>query len=158
MRPDPATGKLVPAMSGEELVEMLAWPDYVHAGTVFRPGPIRGLLKAYTPENGMPRIRYSCDYANGTAGYEVKQGCEEEPGVTPGISWAEGEALGISPLDTHAKPCGRDGVNCDGKPCVDANLVFGALSDDDMCVLAAFAYDPLPGVPDEQACNFLATY
>ena len=27
MRPDPATGKLVPAVSGEELVEMLRWPD-----------------------------------------------------------------------------------------------------------------------------------
>lgn len=27
MRPDPATGKLVPAVSAEELVEMLAWPE-----------------------------------------------------------------------------------------------------------------------------------
>ena len=27
MRPDASTGKLVPAMSGEELVEMLAWPE-----------------------------------------------------------------------------------------------------------------------------------
>jgi L-asparaginase len=27
MRPDPATGKLVPAVSGEELVELLAWPE-----------------------------------------------------------------------------------------------------------------------------------
>jgi L-asparaginase len=27
MRPDPATGKLVPAISGDELVEMLDWPD-----------------------------------------------------------------------------------------------------------------------------------
>lgn len=27
MRPDPATGKLVPAVSGEELVDMLRWPD-----------------------------------------------------------------------------------------------------------------------------------
>jgi L-asparaginase len=27
MRPDPATGKLVPAVSGDELVEMLAWPE-----------------------------------------------------------------------------------------------------------------------------------
>jgi L-asparaginase len=26
MRPDPPTGKLVPAMSGQELVEMLDWP------------------------------------------------------------------------------------------------------------------------------------
>lgn len=27
MRPDPATGKLVPAVGGDELVEMLDWPD-----------------------------------------------------------------------------------------------------------------------------------
>jgi L-asparaginase len=27
MRPDPTTGKLVPAVSGEELVDMLRWPD-----------------------------------------------------------------------------------------------------------------------------------
>lgn len=27
MRPDPATGKLIPAVSGEELVEMLDWPE-----------------------------------------------------------------------------------------------------------------------------------
>jgi L-asparaginase len=27
MRPDPATGKLVPAVSGDELVELLAWPQ-----------------------------------------------------------------------------------------------------------------------------------
>jgi L-asparaginase len=27
MRPDPATGKLVPALSGDELVELLAWPE-----------------------------------------------------------------------------------------------------------------------------------
>jgi L-asparaginase len=27
MRPDPTTGKLVPAVSGDELVEMLAWPE-----------------------------------------------------------------------------------------------------------------------------------
>jgi len=27
MRPDPASGKLVPAVSGEELVEMLRWPE-----------------------------------------------------------------------------------------------------------------------------------
>jgi L-asparaginase len=27
MRPDPASGKLVPALSGDELVELLAWPD-----------------------------------------------------------------------------------------------------------------------------------
>jgi hypothetical protein len=125
---------------------------------VIRPGPLRGLLKAYAAENGLPRIRYSCDYANGTDGVEVKLGCEEEPGVAPGISWAAGEALGMSPLETHATPCGHDAVNCNGAACVEANLVFGALSDDDMCVLTAFVYDPLPGVPDDQACDLLTTY
>jgi len=137
---------------------LLDWPDYLHPGTVIRPGPLRGMLKAYTAENGFPRIRYSCDYANGTDGVEVKQGCEEEPGVTPGISWAEGEALGMSSLETHATPCGHDAINCNGAACVDANLVFGPLSDDDMCVLTAFIYDPIPGAPDDEACDLLTIY
>lgn len=132
---------------------LLTWPDYLHPGNVLRPGPLRGLLKAYTAENGLPRIRYGCEYANGANGVEMKRGCEEEPGIAPGISWAEAEALGLNPLETHATPCGLDGVNCGGAACVDANLVFGPLSDDDMCVFTAFAYDPLPGVPDEQACD-----
>ena len=139
----------------ETATQLLAWADYLHAGTVIRPGPQRGLLKAYTAENGFPRIRYRCDYANGTNGVEMKYGCEEESGVTPGISWAEGETLGISSLETHATPCGKDAVNCNGAACVDANLVFGPLSDDDMCVLTAFVYDPLAGVPDDQACDLL---
>jgi len=83
-------------------------------------------------------------------------GCEAQPGVVPGISWAEGEALDVSPLETHARPCGLDGVNCAGYGtgrCVEANLVFGPLSDDDMCILPGALYDPLPGVPPEQACN-----
>jgi hypothetical protein len=138
-------------------LELLRWPDYLHPGTVFRPGPLRGLLKAYTAENGFPRLRYACDYANGTSGVDLKYGCEEDPGVAPGISWAEGEALGMSPLETHATPCGHDAVNCDGAACVPANLVFGPLSDDDMCVLTAFAYDPLPGVPDAQACDLVGS-
>jgi hypothetical protein len=137
---------------------LLAWPDDLHPGTGFRPGPQRGLLKAYTAENGFPRIRYRCEYANGTDGVEVKRGCEEEAGVTPGISWAEGELLGMSALETHATPCGLDAVNCDGAACVDANLVFGPLSDDDMCVLTAFVYDPIPGVADDEACDLLTTY
>jgi hypothetical protein len=139
-------------------IRLLEWPDYLHPGNVFRPGPLRGLLKAYTEENGFPRIRYACEYANGAAGVEVKQGCEETPGVVPGISWAEGEALGMSNLETHATPCGKDAVNCDGAPCVDANLVFGPLSDDDMCVLTAFVYDPVPGVPDDRACDLQLIY
>jgi hypothetical protein len=134
---------------------LLDWPDYLHAGLVLRPplGGARGLLRAHTAENGFPRIRYECTHANGAEGREVKMGCQEEPGVTPGLAWAEAEPLGISALESHATPCGLDGANCDGAPCVPANLVFGPLSDDEMCILAATVYDPLPGVPPERACD-----
>lgn len=138
--------------------ELLAWTDYLHPGNVllptFRAGDnAPGLLRAYTAENGSPRIRYRCDYANGVEGKPLKTGCEETPGVAPGISWAEAEPLGMSINDSHAKPCGQDGVNCGGKPCVDANLVYGPLSDDDMCVLTALLFDPIPGATPDRACS-----
>lgn len=138
---------------------LLDWPDWLHAGLALLPSltPISSpkserypaLLRAYTAANGYPELRYTCEMDNGKA-REEKFGCEETPGVTPGIEW-DGVADSTT---THAKPCGKDGVNCDGKPCVPANLVFGPLSDDDMCVFTATVYDPLPGVPPDQACRF----
>ena len=140
---------------------ILDWPDWVHPGLALLPslGPIAaqpneryaGLLRAYTAENGFPELRYSCEMDNGKL-REQKYGCEETPGVVPGIQW-DGVA---DPTTTHPKPCGKDGVNCDGKPCVPANLVFGPLSDDDMCIFTATVYDPLPDVPPDQACRFRA--
>lgn len=147
---------------------MLAWPDFIHAGILLRPrfepsdeGPRTrslGLLRAYTAENGLPRLRYGCRYANGVEGKEMKLGCEEESGVPPGMSWAEAEARGVSALESHARPCGKDGANCDGRPCVPANLVFGPLSDDDMCILTALVYDPRPDVGVDRACDLVNLY
>ena len=63
------------------------------------------------------------------------------------------------PLDLFKVPDGfseQDGVNCAGfgtGRCVDANLVFGPLSDDDMCIVPAAIYDPTPGAPPETACD-----
>lgn len=135
---------------------LLDWPDYLHPGTAIRPllGAQRGLLKAYTAENGFPRIRYQCTHANGTGGRPLKMGCEDVAGEAPGMSWEDAEALGISALESHADPCGLDGANCGGRACVPANLVFGPLSEDEMCILTAFVYDPLPGVEPERACDF----
>jgi hypothetical protein len=132
---------------------LLDWGDWLHAGISLFPnlgpaGPY-GLLRAYTAENGFPEIRYSCEMANGVDGYEQKLGCEETPGVVPGHQW---DGL-VDPTTSHPKPCGKDGVNCNGKPCVPANLVFGPLSDDDMCILTATVFDPLPGAPPEEACR-----
>jgi hypothetical protein len=151
---------LIEYAEGGQSEPLIDWPDWLHAGTVLLPSlaPITappsdrypGLLRAYTAENGYPELRYSCEYANGTAGRDQKMGCEETPGVVPGTPW---DGVGDSTL-THPIPCGLDGANCAGKPCVPANLVFGPLSDDDMCVLTVMSYDPLPDVGPADACRF----
>lgn len=135
--------------------------DYLHPVNIIFPimdPSAPGMLRAYTAENGFPSIHYSCTMANGTNGKEEKLGCEESDGVVPGRSAAEvqpddDQALGN---ENHARPCGLDAVNCQGYGtgrCVPANLVFGPLSDDDMCVLTALTFPPKPGVPAAQACN-----
>jgi hypothetical protein len=139
---------------------LLDWHDWLHAGTVLLPSlaPITsapsdrypGLLRAYTAENGYPELRYSCEYANGVDDRDEKEGCQETPGVVPGVPWDGIE----DPTTTHAQPCGLNCVNCDGKPCVPANLVFGPLSDDDMCIFTALVYDPIPGATPDNACRF----
>jgi hypothetical protein len=132
--------------------------DYEHPSLLTFPFsgtmPQGNLLKAYTAENGFPRLRYTCHYDNGGAGYETRMGCEERTGVTPGIPWRDAVAAGSE--YGNARPCGQDAVNCQGfgtGRCVASNLVFGPLSDDDMCVIPVQFYDPKPGVPADQACN-----
>jgi hypothetical protein len=132
--------------------------DYVHPA-VIAPAfhgslPDGNLLRAYTAANGHPRLSYTCTHANGVAGREMKMGCEAEPGVTPGISWAKALAAGMEFGD--ARPCGEGGVNCQGfgtGRCVESNLVFGPLSDDEMCIIPVQLYDPIPGAPPETACD-----
>jgi hypothetical protein len=135
-----------------------AFYDYVHPSLIALPFqgtlPDGNLLRAYTAENGHPRLRYTCTHANGTAGREMKMGCEAEPGVVPGVRW--GDALAAGEAFGHARPCGEGAVNCRGygtSRCVESNLVFGPLSDDDMCIIPVFFYDPIPGAPPETACD-----
>lgn len=139
---------------GKSPQPLLSFTDYVHPGLVYYG---RGfLLRAYTAENGHPRFRYTCEHANGTEGKPLKMGCEQTPGVTPGVPWYEAEQRGLSVLQSHAQPCGENAVNCkEGTTgrCVAANLVFGPLSDDDMCILPGALFDPLPGVAPEHACD-----
>ena len=86
-------------------------------------------------------LRYTCTHANGTDGRPIKMGCEEQPGVTPGVSAA-------TALFSHrgftgaAKRCETD-ADCAGfgtGKCVPANLVFGFTSDDDMCIMPGAWY------------------
>ena len=139
---------------GRDPERRLDYTDYVHPAVDYY---YRGLLlPAFTAENGWPQFRYTCEHANGTNGKELKMGCEETAGVVPGVAWVEAEQRGLSVLESHARPCGDNAVNCTSGTtgrCVPANLVFGPLSDDDMCILVAAAFDPVPGLPPEQACD-----
>jgi hypothetical protein len=132
--------------------------DYVHPAIIALPYrgtlPDGNLLRAYTAENGHPRLRYTCTHANGTAGREMKMGCEAQPATVPGISWGDAIAAGME--FGNARPCGEGGVNCQGfgtGRCVESNLVFGPLSDDEMCIIPVQFYDPIPGAPPETACD-----
>jgi hypothetical protein len=132
--------------------------DYRHPSIVALPTPgvfpQGNLLRAYTEENGHPRLRYTCTHANGAAGLPMKMGCEATPDVTPGVRWRDALAAGQEFGD--ARPCGEDAANCAGfgtGRCVEANLVFGPLSDDEMCIIPTQIYDPIPGAPAETACD-----
>jgi hypothetical protein len=132
--------------------------DYRHPSLVALPFhgtfPEGNLLRAYTADNGHPRLRYTCSHANGADGVEVKMGCEQTAGVVPGTKWRDAIAGGEEFGD--ARPCGEDGVNCQGfgtGKCVQSNLVFGPLSDDDMCIIPLTFYDPIPGAPPDTACD-----
>lgn len=132
--------------------------DYRHPALAALPFtgalPQGNLLRAYTADNGHPRLHYTCTHGNGAGGVEMKMGCEETDGVVPGIRWRDSRSTpeGFG----HARPCGEGNVNCQGfgtGKCVPANLVFGPLSDDDMCVVPIQFYDPIPGAPPETACD-----
>jgi len=139
---------------GRDPDRRLDYTDYVHPAVDYY---YRGrLLPAFTAENGWPQFRYTCIHANGADGKDLRMGCEVTPGVVPGVPWYEADQLGDSVLDSHAQPCGNNAVNCTAGTtgrCVPANLVFGPLSDDDMCILVAAVFDPLPGLPADQACD-----
>jgi hypothetical protein len=92
-------------------------------------------------------LRYTCTVDNGVT-RPVRLGCEETAGVVPGKSILElAGGLGGAP-----RPCVTD-ADCAGfgtGRCVPANLVFGFLADDEMCIVPGLYYD-CPG--DAASCT-----
>jgi hypothetical protein len=87
-------------------------------------------------------LRYTCFHENGVRS-PVRLGCEETPGVPPGKSILEAFTGGGDPYDGASRWCRTD-ADCAGfgtGRCVPANLVFGELADDDMCILPGLFYD-----------------
>jgi len=86
-------------------------------------------------------LRYTCFMDNGV-NEPVRMGCEEEAGVPPGRSIFEQFAGGGGLYDGAARFCRTD-ADCAGfgtERCVPANLVFGELAEDDMCILPGLYY------------------
>jgi hypothetical protein len=108
------------------------------------------------------RLEYRCVHDNGKT-TQVKLGCEEVAGEAPG--------KGILQLhlrtDGAAKRCSHVGPASDECPptdpaypgrsftgnCVEANLVFGFTSDDDMCIMPGAYYDANPDAPPGRECD-----
>jgi hypothetical protein len=88
------------------------------------------------------KLTYTCFHENGVRS-PVRLGCEETPGVAPGKSIVEAFAAGENPYGGASKWCRTD-ADCAGfgtGRCVPANLVFGELAEDDMCILPGLFYD-----------------
>ncbi len=106
---------------------------------------------AYTPPllvNPGQRLRYTCTHDNGVT-TAVKMGCEEEAGVIPGVDAATALFTGRG-TSGAAKRCETD-ADCAGfgtGKCVQANLVFGFTSDDDMCIMPGGWYPVTNGTCD----------
>ena len=126
--------------------------DYVHpAGTdrlysneAYSDPPQRLFPKPMLVSPG-ETLKYECTHDNGVT-TDVKMGCEETAGVVPGRSIVEqfvGGHVSGSSISGAAKRCATD-ADCAGfgtGRCVQANLVFGFTSDDDMCILPGYYYD-----------------
>ena len=108
-------------------------------------------------------LAYECTHDNGSdaSTVPVKLGCEETPGEAPGRSILDQFAARKNITGGAAKRCtqaGPDAAECPASDpafpdrtftgnCVEANLVFGFTSDDDMCILpgAYYDWDPVNG-------------
>jgi len=108
-------------------------------------------------------LGYQCTHDNGSdaSTVPVKLGCEETPGEAPGRSILDQFAQRKDVTGGAAKRCtmvGPDPTECPPSDpafpdrtftgnCVEANLVFGFTSDDDMCILpgAYYDWDPVNG-------------
>lgn len=87
------------------------------------------------------QLRYTCSMDNGVE-EPVRLGCEEEPGVAPGRSILEQVLSGQPAFGGVSRFCSTD-ADCEGfgtGRCVPANLVFGELAEDDMCILPGLYY------------------
>ena len=76
------------------------------------------------------RLVYTCHHDNGV-NRSIKLGCEETPGVAPGVPLGAAQACSVD----------DDCLGFGTEKCVPANLVFGFTSNDEMCIMPGLYYE-----------------
>jgi hypothetical protein len=148
-----------------DLVTPGSEPMRLLENTLYADPPVRRFDPPLLVRPG-EEIAYACTHENAT---DPRHGCEEVPGETPGLSTLEeiGRKADLTAIDGSSRFCRVLGPNPQECPpgadpskpgrtltgnCVPANLVFGFLSEDEMCILPGYYYDADPNAPPGQEC------
>ena len=143
----------------EDLVAADGTETRLYSNTVYSDPPTLNLSPPMLIRPG-EKIHYECTHDNAT---DPKLGCEEQAGVAPGRPVIQT----FPSLTGAAKRCGTPGPDPTECPatdpaypgraftgnCVQANLVFGFNSDDDMCIMPGYYYDADPAAPAGHECD-----
>jgi hypothetical protein len=143
---NPATGGIVNPFEPARY-HLYGTPDWTDSGS-------RRFDEGFLVRAG-ESLRVGCWHDNGTR-VPVRLGCEEVDGEAPG-GVAVGPAkpctiVGLNPSECPASDPAWPGRTFTGT-CVAANLVAGPDPDDEVCALAGFYYDAVPGAAPESACD-----
>ena len=143
----------------EDLVAADATRTRLYSNTVYSDPPTLNLSPPMLVRPG-EKIHYECTHDNAT---DPKLGCEEQAGVAPGqpvlhtfpaLTGAAKRCTTQGPDPTECPPtdAAYPGRTFTGN-CVQANLVFGFNSDDDMCIMPGYYYDADPAAPAGHECD-----
>jgi hypothetical protein len=146
-----------------DLTEGTVPVEPLYRNTSYADPPAKPFPKPLLVRPGQ-RIRYECTHDNVT---DPKLGCEEQPGVPPGVpvirTVFEGAGFfgrpakgcttpGPSPTECPATDPGYPGRSFTGN-CVQATVVFGFTSEDEMCILPGYYYDANPDAAPGEECT-----
>jgi hypothetical protein len=132
----------------DDMTDGIAGAKHLYVSTEYNDPVNLAFWPPIIVEKGQ-KLSYTCFHENGVES-PVRLGCEETAGVAPGKSILESVLGGGGIYEGASRWCRTD-ADCAGfgtGRCVPANLVFGELADDDMCILPGLYYRcPDDGTP-----------
>jgi hypothetical protein len=134
--------------------------EEIYSNTRYSEPPARNFDPPMLVKPGQA-LTYRCTHDNAT---DPRLGCEEQPGVVPGKSAIQSfpdfgggaaklcHTTGPDPDECPATDPAFPGHTFTGN-CVEANLVFGFTSEDEMCILPGYYYDADPAAAPGHECD-----